>query len=173
MNRASVIGSWGLTAAIVLQMTVPASAEDCATIVNALKATAAAPALRQFLSIPSRPGGERLFSVQLGDVVYVSLGIGGASHWQKMSRSKMRAEAEEAMQDVTYHDCKLLGPETVNGYQTSIYEYTMQDGSGGPAQIRPGGRSKIWIGTDGLVLRQDAAGGSSVRYEYNAVEAPN
>jgi hypothetical protein len=50
----------------------------------------------------------------------------------------------------------------------------MQDQSAVPGQIRSGGRSKIWIGSDGLVRKQEIAGGSgSVRYEYNAVEAPN
>ena len=175
MNKASVARSIGLAAICLSQLHLPAWADDCQPILSALKATASAPALRQYLSIPSQPGGERLFSIQLGDVAYVALGVGGAaSPWQKMSRSKLRAEAEEAAQSLTYRDCKSLGPEALNGSQVSVYEYSTQDSPGVPGQIRSGGRSKIWIGADGLVRKQDAAGGrGSVRYEYNAVEAPH
>jgi hypothetical protein len=173
MNTASVARSLSLASVFALQMIMPASADDCAPVLNALTATASAPKLRQYVSMPSRPGVERLVSVQIGDVVYVALGVGGpASPWQKMSRSKMRAEAEEAMQTMNYRDCKPLGSEVINGSQVSAFEYTMQDQSAVPGQIRSGGRSRIWIGSDGLVRKQEVAGGS-VRYEYNAVEAPN
>jgi hypothetical protein len=172
MKLMSILEKSVLVALVATQMIMPAAADDCAPIVSALKATATAPALKQFFFVPGRPGGERLMSIQIGDAAYLAMEMGGPTvHWQKMSRSAMLAEAEKELQGAGYKDCKMLGSETVNGSPVSIYEYAAVAPAGG---VRvSAGRSKVLIGRDGLVQKQETAGGATVRYEYNGVTAPN
>jgi hypothetical protein len=84
-----------------------------------------------------------------------------------MNRKETIAIARQAAERAAYRDCRSLGPDSVNGVATAVYEYTMESGSNGVAAL-PGG---VWTGPDGL-LRKQGAKASTTRYEYDNVKAP-
>ena len=141
-----------------------AAADDCAPIVKAELATAAAPAFRQYMSLGDGKA-ERLLSIALGDTVYMALG--GQAGWQRMDRKDILAMAKEAADDADYRDCKSLGPERAGGVETAVYQFTMASKSN---EFAPS-RAKAWIGADGLLRKQSTEKGS-FRYEFDNVKAP-
>lgn len=156
----------GLVAAIlwaVASYPSASRADDCATIVRALSATAEAPALSQYITMPGR--GERLMSVILGDTAYMA--VAGTGGWQKLPRGQVEAAARRAAADALYSDCKRLGVESINGVPATAYEYRLASRS----NMFPPGQATVWIGPDGLVLKQESKG-ASLRYEYRDVTAP-
>ena len=140
-----------------------AAADDCAPIVKAELATAAAPGFRQYMSVA---GGkdERLLSITLGDSVYMAMGPGD---WRKMDRSEIIAMAKEAADDADYRDCTALGSESIGGADAAVYQFTMASKSNSFAPSQ----AKVWIGDDGL-LRKQATDKGSIRYEFDDVKAP-
>jgi len=145
-----------------------AAADDCAPIVKAELATAAAPGFRQYMSLPAAAAdgvGERLLSVALGDMVYMA--IGGPGSWQKMDRKEIIAMARAAADDADYRDCKALGSEPIGDVEAAVYQFTMASKSNSFAPSR----AKVWIGYDGL-LRKQATDQGSFRYEFDDVKAP-
>jgi hypothetical protein len=143
---------------------IAATPDTCQVIHEASLATLNVPGgLRQYLAV--RDGApERLISVVTTDSVYMALLPG---QWSRASRAAQRTVAADAEGLKKLSDCRMVGRETLDGDQVTVFEYKVQ--FHGLASID----AKAWIGTDGLLRKQSTAGRGSARYEYKNISPPD
>jgi len=149
---------------------VPAAAlaDACETVKAAYDRFAAAPAYRQSVSLE---GTGTVELVMIGDAMHMQDGSG---EWTTLSLEPgMRAQMMEAtIPDASaLADCRELGAETLDGRETTVFEYVppaMEGVDQGP--------QKVWVDADGLPRRMTAVQEGSavdVRIAYEDVSAPN
>lgn len=136
-------------------------ADPCQPVIDSMHATLNAPAIKQFLKAKGSDQ-ERLMSIMVGDSVYLMMG--GTKAFSKMSRREINSAAQEAETEKSFSNCKLVGPDQVNGVPTNVYTYSYQTKD-------DSGQTKVWIGQDGLLRKQSTDEGE-LRYDYDNVTAP-
>lgn len=144
-----------------------ARADDCETVLNAYTAMSRAPAYHQTMAMP----GVALEMIAIGDALYMKDG----AEWMKLPvtpgmREQMMAQI---MPDATaLRDCRSVGSETLDGVDTSIYEYQPPEIEG----AGPMGVQRVWIAdADGLPRRMAAEQDGEtidIRISYEDVTPP-
>jgi hypothetical protein len=116
-------------------------------------------------SVAETDDGTRMEAILIGERFYTSIG----GKWQLM-KIDLRA-SERQLNDgvrsgrIPLSNCRDLGNETIDGTPTRVIGYRITYAGAEPADC------KAYIGRDGLVYAQSAAG-QRVRYRYRGVKAP-
>lgn len=148
-----------IAALMPTQSPAASDSSSCDPVVKAISSTLHAAAYRQFVTLGGQP--ERPLSVAIGDSVYLSLLPG---HWEKSDRRELIASTDSADARKKYVDCHAAsGDPSVPG--AKVYEYNAV----GPLGRRPG---KVWIASDGLLVKQELGRGYYMRFEYGAMKPP-
>ena len=147
---------------------VPARADDCATIFKAFEALTGVPAYSQ--TVTMKDAGS-LRSVVIGDVMYANDG----SKWMKipLKAGGRRGMLKQFVPDGTHlKDCARVGSDTIGGAAMTVYSYVPPVPKGMEAFAAAGGAQKLWVGVSDGLPRRMTTDSMEMTISFDAVTAP-
>lgn len=155
---------FGFLSAVSLLQPHIAQANECQIIVDAYAAMAKQPAMSETIQLKDQPPMEMRI---VGNDMYMNDG----TSWTKMPASTgMRDQMmKQMMPDANaLENCKDAGSETINGIETSAYDYFIPSVE---KMMAGTGQQRVFIGSDGLPYAM-RSGGTDVTITYKDVVAP-
>lgn len=136
----------------------------CEAYVRAAEKSAQQPARHTV----TETGGMRMEMIIVGGKTYTRMDskwsrLNNTSHHPLAAEQKLIASIRSGKYPMS--DCRKLGPQNVDGIPTTAYAYTLS------IPGMPGGETRAFIGSDGLVHAQSTSD-AKVRHRYRGVTAP-
>ena len=147
---------------------ISARADDCAIILKAFEALAAAPAYSQSVTMKD---GATLRFVVIGDVMYVNDG----SNWNKIpfKASDRRNMLKQLVpDDMHLKNCTRVGSEAIDGAAMTVYSYIAPVPKGMEALVPTNVVQKVWVGVSDGLPRRMTTDSVDMNIRFDGVTAP-